>query len=198
MASRGPVPGHCPDEHHSPFAGSSHRFLSQPLQSNDGCAWATPQATQLPNNNASIQAIRLKNGHLLMIFNNSQAELKPEHADTGPRSILSIAISEDDGKTWPWIRDIENPKISQPILPLEDPEYSYPSLTQSSDGEIHVAHTFRRETIKYMTFTEDWIRHGSTMGGKPQDAHHEGVAILDRSSLVPAGAIPGVLPSVGF
>jgi predicted neuraminidase len=167
-------------------------------ESNDGCAWTTPQATQLPNNNASIQAIRLKNGHLLMIFNNSQAELKPEHADTGSRSILSIAISEDDGKTWPWIRDLENPEISQPILPLADPEYSYPSVTQSADGMIHVAYTFRRETIKYMTFTEDWIRHGSTMGGKPQDAHHEGVATLDRRSVVPAGAISDVRPWDGL
>jgi predicted neuraminidase len=148
-------------------------------ESGDGCTWTAPQATQLPNNNASIQATRLKNGHLVMIFNNTQAQLKPEHADTSSRRILSIAISEDNGKTWPWIRDLENPSISQPILPLEDAEYSYPSVTQSPDGMIQVAYTFRRETIKHMTFTEDWIRHGSTMGGKPEDARHEGVARLD-------------------
>ena len=148
-------------------------------ESSDGCTWTPPRATQLPNNNASIQATRLKNGHLVMIFNNTQAQLKPEHADTSSRRILSIAISEDNGKTWPWIRDLENPSISQPILPLEDAEYSYPSVTQSPDGMIQVAYTFRRETIKHMTFTEDWIRHGSTMGGKPEDARHEGVARLD-------------------
>jgi len=148
-------------------------------ESSDGCAWTAPLATQLPNNNASIQATRLKNGHLLMIFNNTQAQLKPEHADTSSRRILSIAISEDNGKTWPWIRDLENRSISQPILPLEDAEYSYPSVTQSPDGMIQVAYTFRRETIKHMTFTEDWIRHGSTIGGKPEDARHEGVARLD-------------------
>ena len=148
-------------------------------ESSDGCTWTPPQVTQLPNNNASIQATRLKNGHLVMIFNNTQAELKPEHADTGSRRILSIAISEDNGKTWPWIRDIENPTISQPILPLEDAEYSYPSVTQSADGMLHVAYTFRRQTIKYMTFSEEWIRHGGTVGGKPEDARHEGVAQLN-------------------
>jgi predicted neuraminidase len=148
-------------------------------ESSDGCTWTPPRATQLPNNNASIQATRLKNGHLVMIFNNTQAQLKPEHADTSSRRILSIAISEDNGKTWPWIRDLENPSISQPILPLEDAEYSYPSVTQSPDGMIQVAYTFRRETIKHMTFTEDWIRHGFTMGGKPEDARHESVARLD-------------------
>lgn len=159
-------------------------------ESNDGCTWTAPKATQLPNNNASIQATRLKNGHLLMIFNNTQAELKPEHADTGSRRILSIAISEDGGKTWPWIRDLENASISQPILPLEDPEYSYPSVTQSADGMIQVAYTFRRETIKYMTFSEEWIRHGSTVGGKPEDAHHEGVARLNGHTPMPAMNAP--------
>jgi predicted neuraminidase len=148
-------------------------------ESSDGCSWTPPHATQLPNNNASIQATALKNGHLAIIFNNTQAELKPEHADTSSRRILSMALSEDGGKTWPWIRDIENPSISEPILPLEDAEYSYPSIVQSTDGMIHVAYTFRRETIKYMKFSEDWIKHGTTVGGKPEDARHEGVASLD-------------------
>jgi predicted neuraminidase len=147
-------------------------------ESTDGCHWSAPQATTLPNNNASIQAVALKNGHVAMIFNNTQAELKPEHADTASRRILSLALSEDGGKTWPWIRDIENPSISQPILPLEDAEYSYPSIVQSADNMIHVAYTFRRETIKYMTFNEEWIKHGTTDGGKPEDARHEGVAQL--------------------
>jgi predicted neuraminidase len=151
-------------------------------ESSDGCTWTTPHATQLPNNNASIQATRLKDGHLVMIFNNTQAELKPEHADTASRRILSVALSEDDGKTWPWIRDIESPTLSQPILPLEDAEYSYPSIIQSADGKLQAAFTFRRETIKCMSFREDWIKHGSTSGGKPEDARHEGVASIDHSA----------------
>jgi predicted neuraminidase len=147
-------------------------------ESSDGCTWTTPQKTTLPNNNASIQAIALQNGHLAMIFNNTQAELKPEHADTSSRRILSVALSEDGGQTWPWIRDVENATISEPILPLEDAEYSYPAIVQSADGRIHIAYTFRRETIKYMNFREEWIRQGTTVGGKPEDARHEGVASL--------------------
>ena len=108
-------------------------------ESNDGCAWTTPQATRLQNN-PSIQAIRLKNGHLLMIFNNSQAQLKPRARRYRFAQHFLHCHIKDDGKTWPWIRDLQNPKISQPILPLEDPEYSYPSLTQSADGMIHVAY----------------------------------------------------------
>ncbi len=139
-------------------------------ESSDGCSWTAPHATTLPNNNASIQAIALQNGHLAMIFNNTQAELKPERADTASRRILSIAISEDGGETWPRIRDVENAAISEPILPLEMRSILYPALVQSADGMIHIAYTFRRETIKYMTFREEWIRQGGTDGGKPEDA----------------------------
>jgi predicted neuraminidase len=43
-------------------------------------------------------------------------------------------------------------------------EYSYPSIMQTRDGEILVAFTYRRQTIKVVSFREDWIRHGSTAG----------------------------------
>ncbi|HTF64812.1 MAG TPA: exo-alpha-sialidase, partial [Edaphobacter sp.] len=151
-------------------------------ESSDGCSWTAPHATNLPNNNASVQATRLKDGHLVMVFNNAQAEFKPEHADTASRRILSVALSEDDGKTWPWIRDLESPTLSEPVLPLEDAEYSYPSVIQSGDGMIQAAYTFRRETIKCRTFTEDWIKHGTSSGGKPEDARHEGVASLNHAT----------------
>jgi predicted neuraminidase len=164
-------------------------------ESSDGCSWSAPVATPLPNNNASIQATRLKNGHLAMIFNNTQAEFKPEHAETASRRILSVALSEDDGKTWPWIRDLENDSVPPAILPLEDPEYSYPSIIQSADGMIQTAFTFRRETIKYMTFCEEWIKHGTTVGGKKADAHHEGVALLNHP---PADEHPQVTSTTAF
>jgi hypothetical protein len=64
---------------------------------------------------------------------------------------------------------------------------------------IHVAYTFRRETIKYMKFSEEWIKHGTTVGGKPEDARHEGVARLeDPSEYLSGQAKLQVLPSDGF
>ena len=147
-------------------------------ESSDGCHWTAPQPTKLPNNNASIQAVRLKDGHLVMVFNNAQATLVRGKAQTGSRRILSVALSIDDGKTWPWVRDLENRESEPAILPLEDPEYSYPAVTQSADGMIQTAYTFRRQTIKYMTFDEDWIKHGTTEGGNSADIKPEGVAWL--------------------
>jgi predicted neuraminidase len=133
-------------------------------QSSDGCGWSSPVPTQLPSNNASMQAVRLADGHLVMVFNNAQAGTNRENPRTAPRKILSVALSTDNGKTWPWVRDLQSGN-EPPIFRLgEDAEYAYPSVIQTADGMIRVAFTFRRETIKYMTFKEQWIKEGSTDG----------------------------------
>lgn len=133
-------------------------------KSKDGLHWDVPTRTSLPNNNSSIQAVRLKDGHIAMVFNNAQAQTERGHPTEGSRNVLSIALSIDNGKTWPWVRDLQAGSEPPPFLACEYPEYSYPSVTQSADGKIQTAFTFRKETIKYMTFDEDWIKQGSTVG----------------------------------
>lgn len=133
-------------------------------ESSDGCQWSAPVATQLPNNNASIQAIRLSDGHFVMVFNNTQAGTTRDNPRTASRKIVSVALSTDNGKTWPWIRDMQSGLTPPTFRPGEDAEYAYPTVVQSPDGMIRVAFTYRRETIKYMTFKEQWIKEGSTDG----------------------------------
>lgn len=133
-------------------------------RSTDGSHWEVPVRTSLPNNNSSIQAVRLKDGHIVIVFNNAQAETDRSHPAEGSRKVLSIALSADNGKTWPWVRDLQAGNEPPSYCLCEDSAYSYPSVTQSSNGKIQVAFTFRRETIKFMTFDEDWIKQGSTLG----------------------------------
>ena len=59
-----------------------------------------------------------------------------------------------------------------PFRPGEDAEYAYPSVVQSPDGMVRAAFTFRRETIKYMTFREEWIKKGTTDGVFKGDPRH--------------------------
>jgi predicted neuraminidase len=132
--------------------------------STDGCHWSAPIPTQLPNNNASIQVAPLKDGHLVIAFNNAQATTTRGKPRTAPHRILSVALSVDGGNTWPWVRDVQAGNEPPPFRPCEDPEYSYPSVIQSPNGMIQLAFTFRRETIKYMKFDEDWIKEGTTEG----------------------------------
>jgi predicted neuraminidase len=123
--------------------------------STDGCTWTPAAPTRLLNNNASVQLFRLQNGHLVLAFNNSNSVRKP----------LTVALSEDNGATWPWVRNIETGRPAfgmneqKPKVPGRE-EYSYPSVMQSRDGTIYVAFTFRRQTIKVVSFPEEWIRRG--------------------------------------
>jgi predicted neuraminidase len=141
--------------------------------SRDGCHWTAPVPTQLPNNNASIQATRLQNGHIVIAFDNAQATSTRGEPRTAPRTILSVALSADDGQTWPWVRDAQAGNEPPPFREGEDPEYAYPSITQTPDGMIQLAFHFRRETIKYMTFDEHWIKEDSTVGLFKGEKTHE-------------------------
>jgi predicted neuraminidase len=132
--------------------------------SQDGCHWADPVPTELPNNNASIQAIHLRDSHLVVAFNNTQASAVRGAPRTAARNVLSIALSTDGGKTWPWVRDVQDDRVAAADKLGEGSEYSYPSITQSPDGKIQMAFTFDRLTIKYMSFNEQWIKHGGTKG----------------------------------
>ena len=94
-----------------------------------GASWSEPHALALPNNNSSIQMIRLRGGPLALIHNHSSADEAAERrlslyddidggsspaSDAGlasepcrraafwgaPRSPLSIALSRDEGRSW--------------------------------------------------------------------------------------------------
>jgi predicted neuraminidase len=81
-------------------------------ESRDGCHWSAPVKTALPNNNASVQVFRLHDGNLVMAFNNS-AIVPPDpdrsgaHPTAGLRKPLSLALSEDGGQSWRYVRDLE-------------------------------------------------------------------------------------------
>lgn len=78
-----------------------------------------------------------------------------------PRAPMTLAISEDGGKTWPYKRNLEvgdgycMTNNSEKQL---NREFSYPSIKQTADGAIHIAYTFYRQKIKYVRVMEDWVK----------------------------------------
>jgi len=155
-----------------------------------GLSWSAPQATVLPNNNSSIQALRLADGRLAMIFNASSAldatarreslydELDEHKAPAeapapataplarrafwgAPRAPLTLALSEDDGLSWPWQRHLEEGDghcLSNNSEQRLNREYSYPSLRQSADGALHLAYTVFRQHIRHARVMPDWVK----------------------------------------
>ena len=101
-----------------------------------------PLIDELPSNNSGTDAVTLKDGRHVLVYNNSKPQLRAKKAVRTP---LNLALSED-GIHW------------KPVLTLEDSpirEYSYPAIIQGKDGKLHITFTWRRELIKYMKIDLD-------------------------------------------
>ena len=82
-----------------------------------------------------------------------------------PRAPLRVALSPDEGRTWPVRRDLEVGDgfcMTNNSRDALNREFSYPSICQGPDGLIHISYTYHRKSIKYLRVDEDWIAgHGA-------------------------------------
>ncbi len=79
-----------------------------------GRTWSPCALTELPNNNSGIDALRLADGRVLLVYN-------PVARSWGKRTPLTLAVSEDNGATWTGLVHLE-----------ADPgEYSYPAIVRT-------------------------------------------------------------------
>ena len=113
----------------------------------DGVSWTNPAPSpDLPNNNCALQALVLQSGAVAMVFDD-------QTGPNTPRSPLVISLSYDGGRTFPVKRALQVHDDNQTVVE----EYSYPSLLQTEDGNIHIAYTYGRLTIKYVRVQQCWI-----------------------------------------
>ena len=81
-----------------------------------------------------------------------------------PRAPMTLAISTDGGLSWPWQRNLDEgdgycmTNNSQQKL---NREFSYPSIKQGINGELHIAYTYFRQAIKYVCVEESWATGGA-------------------------------------
>lgn len=104
-----------------------------------GKTWSSMTAMDMPNNNSGTDAVTLKDGRQLLVYNH----VLPDSSwvrGKGPRTPLNVSLSRN-GKKWYAALVLEDSPISQ---------YSYPSVIQSKDGMVHVVYTWRRQKIKYV------------------------------------------------
>lgn len=116
---------------------SQNRAILESWSSDNGNTWSPMDKTSLPNNNSGTDAVTLKDGRQLLVYNHV---LPPGNLAKGPRTPLNVSVSKD-GKTWYASLILEDSPISQ---------YSYPSVIQTSDGMVHVVYTWRRKRIKHV------------------------------------------------
>ena len=80
-----------------------------------------------------------------------------------PRAPLTVAISEDNGATWPHRRNLEVGDgycLSNNSREGLNREFSYPSIHAGEDGALHLAYTYFRQAIKYVRIETSWVMEG--------------------------------------
>src|SRR3546814_17096573 len=97
--------------------------VSQSWSEDNGNTWSEIVATDLPNPNAGTDAVTLKDGRQLLVYNHTTK--KGEQPNN--RNMLNVALSED-GKKWTPVMTLENAPHKA--------GYSYPAVIQTSDGLV--------------------------------------------------------------
>jgi predicted neuraminidase len=70
-----------------------------------------------------------------------------------PRAPMSLAFSDDGGRSWGGRIDIETGDgwcLTNNSRDRSNRELSYPSVHQTPDGRLHVAFTYHRQAIKHV------------------------------------------------
>lgn len=111
---------------------SSRIFRSESFDK--GKTWSLAYDTGLPNNNSGIDVAKLKNGTLVLAYNPRE---NIPGMTKGSRTPISLAYSEDNGKTWNELLMLED----------EDGAFAYPSIICTETNEIMVVYSANREKI---------------------------------------------------
>jgi predicted neuraminidase len=97
----------------------------------NGLSWSEVRTTALPNPNSGIDAVRLRDGPLVMVYNDTESGRTP----------LNLAVS-DSGERWRNFCDLETARG----------EYSYPALLQARNGDLLITYTWNRVKIRFVRF----------------------------------------------
>lgn len=139
--------------------GPAPKRLQTSVSRDRGETWSPVVDTDLPNPGSGAEIISLKNGHFVLVYNDTESG----------RHSLAAAISDDEGQTWKWKRHLES-------AAADTGEFHYPSIIQARDGSLHATYSYfvntnpaeknadgkykRIKSIKHAHFNEEWIMSG--------------------------------------
>ncbi len=120
------------------YDGAPDGYLVRTESRDGGKTWSEGKDSSFPNPNAAVDFIKLQNGHLLLVYNDSMVYRTP----------LTVAISTDNDQSYPYKRNIAEGENS----------FAYPTALQTRDGKIHVIYTTdERTVINHAVFEENAI-----------------------------------------
>ncbi len=90
-----------------------------------GRTWESPRRTQVRNPDAALDLVRLRDGTLVLAYNDSARN----------RHALAIALSSDGGRSWP-------AQILLEGCAAAEERASYPAIVEGPDGALHVVYSY--------------------------------------------------------
>ncbi|ARA91982.1 hypothetical protein AWN76_001570 [Rhodothermaceae bacterium RA] len=130
--------------------GPPPQRLHVSTSTDDGATWSDVRDSDHVNSGTAADVVVLANGHWAMVNNDTE---------TG-RYRLTVSISPDEGRTWPWSRALADDDRGN-----EATRSHYPAIIQSRDGLLHVIYSVHhedrsgpRKTIHHARFNEAWVR----------------------------------------
>lgn len=124
-------------------AGDEPSRVQSSESTDNGETWTAATKTDIPNT-ASVELLVLKDGRWAFVGNDQN----------DGRYRLSLYLSDNEGLTWSNKFYLENDSTQKK-------SYSYPSLIQSADGNLHISYSYHEEktqkSIKYVVLAPDKI-----------------------------------------
>lgn len=126
-----------------------------------GESWSPVRDSDVLNPGSGAEVVTLRDGTWALIYNDTE---KGRHS-------LAVSLSDDEGKSWKWTRHLERDRAEG------GGSYSYPSLIEVADGTFHATYSYvvpdsqakrddagraRRESIRHVQFTREWVRAGDS------------------------------------
>ena len=110
--------------------------LATSFSSDNGDTWTPVTLSEVENNQSGTDAVTLKDGRHVLIYNNFETLPLTKK---GVRTPISIAIS-DDGQEWQHALTLEDSPIDQ---------YSYPAIIEGKNGHLYCVYTWRRQRVAF-------------------------------------------------
>ena len=126
--------------------GPPPKRIHTSMSKDNGVSWTPAEDTVLFNPGASVEAVGLKDGRWIIVYNDLERG----------RNSLAVSMSDDEGATWKWTRHLEKAPEGQ---------FHYPSVIQARDGSVHVTYSYfvtgpdkkQVKSIKHARFMPDWV-----------------------------------------
>lgn len=130
--------------------GPPPKRLAKSISADKGKTWSIVEDSDIPNPGTAADVVVLKSGNWALVHNDIEEG----------RHRLSVWLSEDEGKTWPYR------KILVDGVPGSEVRGHYPAIIQDSNGTIHISYTNQIagpegqpsiKNIAHASFSEKWL-----------------------------------------